>query len=84
MNLLQAGGQIHAHMLAVTGHNSLLQKTMDVYKSIPKMEAFLADWMQKSFKMTSKLPNLLEDEMKANVWIYILGESTREKTRNWK
>ena len=34
-------GQIHAHMLAVTGHNSLLQKAMDVYKSIPKMEEFL-------------------------------------------
>ena len=77
-------GQIHAHMLAVTGHNSLLQKAIDVYKSIPKMEAFLADWMQKSSKMTSELPDLSEDEMKANVQILYSGREHKEKTENWK
>ena len=67
-------------MFEMTGHNSLLQKAMDVYKLIPKMEAFLADWMQKSFKMTSKLPNLSEDEMKANVQSLYSGREHKEKS----
>ena len=71
-------------MLAVTGHNSLLQKAMDVYKSIPKMEAFLADWMQKSFKMTSELPNLSEDEIKANVRILYSGRGQKEINRKFE
>ena len=71
-------------MLAVTDHNSLLQKAIDVYKSITKMKAFLADWMQKSSKMTSELPDLSEDEMKANVQILYSGREHKEKTENWK
>ena len=48
------------------------------------MKAFLADWMQKSFKMTSELPNLSDDEMKANVQILYSGREHKEKTENWK
>ena len=57
---------------------------MDIYKSMTNMEAFLDDWMQKSFKMTSELPNLSEDEMKANVQILYSGREHKEKTGNWK
>ena len=49
-------GQIHAHMLAITNYNQLLQNAMNVYKDHTNMADFLSKWMEQSFGVTATMP----------------------------
>ena len=57
-------GQIHAHMLVITDHQGVFNKVFEMKNDKESQAAFLQQWVEKSFNMTTgvgfDLPNEIE------------------------